>query len=155
MQVWRIAKARFATDLSGQGAALFGGRWNHMEHRALYFGLTPAICALETFVHATEVPRFALKLVKLKLPQVPDLYWEPSINDLPTGWERKPADTPSMDFGTTWLEAKQQLGLILPSSVLRVERNILVNPDHPAARQIEIISVTDFSYDSRMFTPRY
>lgn len=155
MLVWRIAKARFATDLSGQGAALFGGRWNHMEHRALYFGTTAAICALETFIHATEVPRFALKLVKLKLPDEPALYWEPDNAELPKGWDAKPPDSPSMDFGTAWLEENRQLGLLLPSSVLRIERNLMLNPEHPAARQIEIVSVTDFSYDSRMFRPRY
>jgi RES domain-containing protein len=155
MQVWRIAKARFATDLSGQGAALFGGRWNHMEHRALYFGMTAAICALETFIHATEVPRFALKLVKLNLPDDPALYREPDIAELPKGWDAKPADTPSMDFGTDWLEENRQMGLIVPSSVLRFERNIMLNPEHPAASQIEIVTVTDFFYDSRMFTPRY
>lgn len=154
MQVWRIAKARFATDLSGQGAALFGGRWNHREHRALYFGMTPAICALETFIHATEVPRFPLKLIQLSLPDDPALYWEPSMAQLPYGWDAKPSDTPSMDFGTAWLEEGRQLGLILPSSVLTVERNIMLNPEHAAASQIKVLDVTDFSYDSRMFTSR-
>jgi len=154
MQVWRVAKARFATDLSGQGAALYGGRWNRMEHRALYFGLTPAICALETFIHAAEVPRFPLKIVRLGLPDDPALYWEPSMTQLPDGWDAKPADSPSMNFGTAWLKEGQQLGLLLPSSVLRFERNIMINPDHPAASQIKVLEVTDFHYDSRMFTPR-
>lgn len=154
IQVWRIAKARFATDLSGQGSALFGGRWNHMEHRALYFGMTPAICALETFIHATEVPRFPLKLVRLSLPDDPELYQEPSMAQLPPGWDAKPADKPSMDFGTAWLEEGRQLGLIVPSSVLPFERNIMLNPEHAAANQIKILDVTDFFYDSRMFTPR-
>ncbi|MGV8918402.1 MAG: RES family NAD+ phosphorylase [Pseudomonas sp.] len=154
MQVWRIAKARFASDLSGQGAALFGGRWNHIEQRALYFGLTPAICALETFIHATQVPRFPLKIIRVSLPDDPELYWQPSIDQLPEGWDAKPADSPSMDFGSRWLQQRQQLGLIVPSSVMTYESNIMINPDHPAVSQIKILSVADFAYDSRMFSPR-
>ncbi|MFJ4142684.1 RES family NAD+ phosphorylase [Pseudomonas sp. NPDC089734] len=145
MEVWRITAARFATDLSGQGAALFGGRWNHMKHKALYVGMTPAICALETFTHCTEVPRFALKLVQIRLPDEPELYQEADVNLLGDGWARKPADIRSMDFGTAWLRQGQQLGLIVPSSVLPQARHIMVNPLHPAAERIEILAVMDFS----------
>lgn len=152
--MWRIAKSRFATDLSGNGAALYGGRWNHLEHHALYFGMSPAICALETFVHATQVPQFSLQLVSVGLPADESLYWEPSINELPAGWNSKPADRPSMDFGTAWLQRGQQLGLIVPSSVLTLERNIMINPGHPAASRIKVLQTVDFSYDSRLFTPR-
>jgi hypothetical protein len=42
----------------------------------------------------------------------------------------------------------------VPSSVLPFERNIMLNPEHAAANQIKILDVTDFFYDSRMFTPR-
>ena len=28
MRAWRVAKAKRATDLSGRGAAIEGGRWN-------------------------------------------------------------------------------------------------------------------------------
>jgi len=154
MEVWRIARELYATDLSGQGAALFGGRWNHIEHRALYFGMTPAICALETFIHATEMPRFRLKIVRLQLPDTPALYWEPAVEELPGGWDAKPADSPSMDFGTQWLERREQLGLIVPSAVLPQARNIMLNPEHAAASQIEIIEVANFSHDSRMFASR-
>jgi len=62
--------------------------------------------------------------------------------------------TPSMDFGTAWLEEGRQLGLTVPSSVLPFERNIMLNPEHAAADQIKILNVTDFFYDSRIFPPR-
>jgi len=63
-------------------------------------------------------------------------------------------DTPSMDLGTAWLEEGRQLGLTVPSSVLPFERNIMLNPEHAAANQIKILDVTDFFYDSRIFTLR-
>ncbi|WP_122315311.1 RES family NAD+ phosphorylase [Pseudomonas cichorii] len=145
MEVWRIASARFASDLSGQPAALYGGRWNHQEYKALYFGMSAAICALETVIHCTETPRFALKLVRVKLPDEPELYCEPELKQLDAGWASNPADIQSMSFGTAWLMRSQQFGLIIPSAALPQARNIMLNPLHPAAQRIEILDVTDFS----------
>lgn len=149
MEVWRITTARFATDLSGQGAALYGGRWNHTEHKALYFGMTAEVCALETVIHCTEVPRIALKLVRVKLPDDPQLYCEPDLQQLGEAWASNPADIQSMNIGTAWLKRGQHLGLIVPSSALPQARNIVLNPLHPAARRIEILDVADFFLGQR------
>ena len=62
MRAWRIAKAKRARDLSGTGAAMEGGRWNDIDVPAVYMGLSPAICALETFVHATRMPDYPVKI---------------------------------------------------------------------------------------------
>ncbi|MCV4283214.1 RES family NAD+ phosphorylase [Pseudomonas capsici] len=152
MEVWRIARAPFATDLSGQGAALYGGRWNHQEHKALYFGMTATICALEAVIHCTEVPRIALKLVRVKLPDEPQLYCEPDLQSLGESWASSPADTRSMDLGTAWLRRCQQLGLIVPSAALPQARNIMLNPRHPAAKRIEIMEITDFALGQRLIS---
>ncbi|HEY0289418.1 MAG TPA: RES family NAD+ phosphorylase [Pseudomonas sp.] len=150
MEVWRIAKASSVDDLSGQDAALNGGRWNHREHCAVYAGLTPALCALETFVHAAEVPRWPLKIVRLKLPDIAALYWQPTFAQLPPGWNACPADIPSMDFGTTWLNNNEHLGLIVPSAMLNQAQHIMLNPRHKAISQIEVVDMSDLFYDRRM-----
>lgn len=154
MRAWRVAKARRATDLSGKGAALEGGRWNDVEIPAVYLGLTPAICCLETFVHATGRPLIPLKITCFELPDDEALYWRPDHAALPKGWAALPADRPSMDFGTRWLEQGSQLGLIIPSAILPLECNLLVNPRHPAVNDIKVIDTFDFSYDPRMFNAR-
>ncbi|WP_448693969.1 RES family NAD+ phosphorylase [Pseudomonas rhizophila] len=151
MRAWRIAKAKRATDLSGTGAAIEGGRWNDQDVPAVYMGLTPAICCLETFVHAGGEPGVSMKITCFELPADKALYLEPDPKTLPDGWESLPADRPSMDFGTTWLKASTHLGLIVPSAVLALERNIVINPLHPAVSMIKVIEVFDFMYDSRMF----
>ena len=86
MRAWRVSKAKRATDLSGKGAAIEGGRWNDIDVPAVYMGLTPAICCLETFVHATTRPSFPLKITSFTLPDDPELYFEPAPADLPPGW---------------------------------------------------------------------
>lgn len=55
-----------------------------------------------------------------------------------------------MDFGTSWLLGNQQLGMIMPSAVLPLERNVVINPKHPAVAQIKVVDVFDFVYDPRM-----
>lgn len=151
MIAWRIAKAKRAGDLSGIGAAFEGGRWNDVDVPAVYMGLSPAICSLETFVHATGYPQIPLKITGFVLPGDEALYVEPKVGDLPEGWSAVPSDRPSMAFGTTWLKSKSHLGLIVPSAVLPLERNVVLNPAHPAIAQVRVDAQFDFMYDDRMF----
>lgn len=149
MDAWRVGKAKHAEDLSGAGAAIVGGRWNDMDVPALYLGFTPAICCLEAFVNASGPPAFQMKLARVSLPDDMGLYLRP--DELPSGWDAKPADRPSMEFGTNWLRSQTHLGLIVPSAVLPAEFNIVINPKHPAANRIQVVELLDFFYDPRMF----
>lgn len=154
MFAWRITKAKRARDLSGVGAALDGGRWNDVDVPALYMGLSPAICCLETFVHTTRYPLLPLKITRFVLPDVGRLYLEPNPSKLPRGWEAIPPDRPSMVFGTTWLQGKTHLGLIVPSAILPFERIVVINPMHSAIGEVRVDGVFDFMYDERMFLRR-
>lgn len=154
MRAWRVAKASRASDLSGQGAAIQGGRWNDKDVPVVYLGLSPAICCLETFVHASGRPLFPMKITVFELPDDDGLYLRPAPQDLPQGWNSLPADRPSMDFGSRWLKAGEQLGLIVPSAVLPLEWNILLNPRHPAIARVRVEDSFDFLYDERMFQTR-
>lgn len=146
MDAWRLTLAPFAEDLTGRDAAVFGGRWSPMEQRALYLGLSPTLCALETLIQCSEMPRMALKLVQVHLPDHEQLYLEPEPEELPAGWSATPVDSASMEYGSAWLHAGDQLGLILPSAVMPTARKILINPAHPAMHQVHIVSISDFSY---------
>ncbi|BCY01992.1 MAG: RES domain-containing protein [Pseudomonas stutzeri] len=154
MRAWRISKAKRAADLSGLGAAIEGGRWNEAEAAAVYLGLSPAICCLETFVHQTQRPVIPMKITEFELPEDAELYLEPSEKELPVGWAALPADKPSMSFGTDWLNRGSHLGLIVPSAVLPLERNIVLNPRHPAISRVKISRIMDFTYDDRLFAIR-
>lgn len=152
MIAWRLSRAKYVHDLTGTGAAIVGGRWNNKDFPALYLGENPAICCLEHFVNASGPPSTPLVLARIELPEDEDLYWTP--DNLPPGWDSKPADTPSMEFGTAWLKSLSHLGLIVPSAVLPVQKNIVINPRHPACADIKIKEVQDFFYDARMFQNR-
>jgi len=154
MRAWRVTKEKRATDLSGRGAAIEGGRWNDMDVPAVCMGLSPAICALETFVHASARPTFPLKITCFELPDDASLYLKVEPQALPVGWASLAADRASMSFGTKWLKSASQLGLIVPSVVLPLEHNIVLNPLHPAISNVKVLDIYDFSYDKQMFAQR-
>src|SRR5260370_5205633 len=52
MRLWRICRAgHAAAAFSGEGARLFGGRWNSEGVRVVYTSPSLALAAVETFVH--------------------------------------------------------------------------------------------------------
>ena len=153
--VWRIAAdtARYpADDLSGGGAEATGGRWNARGHAALYASTTRSLACLETVVHlnAGGLPlnRYLVELA------IPEALWEAAQHEtpasLPVGWDAEPAGRASIAFGTRWLRAGRSALLILPSVIVPEERNILINPQHPASRGIAARKVRRWLYDARL-----
>lgn len=52
MRFWRICRLRFAAAAAtGEGARLYGGRWNSRGVRVVYASTSLALAAVETFVH--------------------------------------------------------------------------------------------------------
>ena len=50
MRLWRLCRRPHA-DLSGDGARMFGGRWNSPGRAMVYLAEHPALAALEVRVH--------------------------------------------------------------------------------------------------------
>ena len=51
VSIFRIAKTEYINDLSGEGARLFGGRWNKAGDAMVYFSENFSLCLLEIIVH--------------------------------------------------------------------------------------------------------
>jgi RES domain-containing protein len=150
VRAWRLSKARYAGDLSGQGAARDGQRWNQPGQRAVYLGLTPEITVLEVLVHLNGVLSVPLVLGCYEVPDGPDLISEADPAALPEGWNAIPHGQASATFGASWLRAGQQLGLVLPSVVVPQARNLLLNPLHPAMAQVALVHQEPFQLDQRL-----
>lgn len=105
-------------------------------------------------MRASQYPRLPLKITRFILPDEDGLYFEPGPNELPAGWASIPPDRASMAYGTKWLRNGQYFGLIVPSAVLPLERNIMLNPDHAAIARVSVDAQFDFMYDERMFLER-
>jgi RES domain-containing protein len=150
VRAWRLSKARTAGDLTGQGAAREGQRWNQAGQRAVYLGMTPEITVLEVLVHLNGVLSAPLALCGYDVPDTPGLIAEADLKALPEGWNAIPHRQASATFGGDWLRAGEQLGLLLPSVVVRQARNLLLNPLHPAMAQVVLVHQEPFQLDQRL-----
>jgi RES domain-containing protein len=151
LRLWRITTRKWALDTACEGARLHGGRWNPIGHAALYAGATIEICALEKFVHLGTAPHPPLVLVAVDLPDDAALILRPEIATLPPAWSDLPVSAQAQAFGRQWLDAGRQLVLLVPSAIIPESTNALINPAHPAYREMQLTIVREFTFDARMF----
>ncbi len=62
----------------------------------------------------------------------------------------KPGPLSTMDLGTARLEANSGVALVLPSCVVPLENNAMLNPQHPVfSKQLKTVKALPFSFDTR------
>jgi RES domain-containing protein len=154
-RLWRMcAKAHAAKAFSGEGACLYGGRWNPPGVPLVYTSATLSLAAMELYVNVEpeEVPGAFIAIEAL----VPDGASIETIEakSLPRGWRRCPAPAALQAIGQRWLEQGDTLLLSVPSVVIPEERNVLVNPNHPEFSRLAIQPPKPFSFDPRTWTRR-
>lgn len=88
--VYRIQTKRFAlTALSGEGARLYGGRWNPEGVPLVYTSTSPELAMLETLVHLDGTPFSDLPPYVLITVAIPDTAIETIAEaDLPPDWQQ-------------------------------------------------------------------
>ena len=118
MIVYRLTKTKYATDLSGKGAELFGGRWNPTGIPAWYTSENRALSILELLAHTPKsiVPPI-FKLISL---EIPDEYLDDiiSIVDIPVGWNVLQLIESTQEIGKQHFESENRLGIIAPSAII-------------------------------------
>lgn len=149
MRVFRLAKEKpghyRADDLSGNGAALAGGRWNPRGMRVLDTCCHASTSLLEALVHMTGIlPAGGYYMVTL---DVPDRLYDGA--HVPGGLTRDPLST--VEIVRRWLEAGRHLAMRVPSVVCPTDFNLLLNPMHPDMPRISVVSKELFSLDPRLF----
>lgn len=141
MIVHRLAKAAF-TGLDGEGARLFGGRWNSPGRPMIYTAASPSLAVLEVLVHLDLPPELIPSDYRLLSIFVPDDAPLTDVAELP--------DDP-LSVGDAFLALGEALVLRTPSAVVPQERNSLINPRHPAAVGLKLVADEPFRFDPRLF----
>lgn len=149
MQIFRIGDERHPL-WDGTGAALVGGRWNSPGRPVIYGSLSYACALLEMLAHANigRVPT-THRFVVADLPAGVSVERH-AANALPAGWELGNISA-SRAFGDAWLQEARSAVLLVPSVIARLEWNALVNPQHPAARQLIVSAAEKVIWDKRLF----
>lgn len=151
MIVYRLSKKIFASDLSGKGAELAGGRWNSKGVAVLYTSNSRALCTTEIAVHTPLgiVPKDYM-LVTIEVPD--DLpVRELKDKELPADWKLFPHPNSTQLIGDAFVTEGKYAGLKVPSVTVQGEFNYVFNPRHPDFGKIKIIDTEPFGFDERLF----
>jgi RES domain-containing protein len=149
MRVYRLSKPQYVgAALSGQGAALYPGRWNSQGVRIGYTASSVALAMLELLVHVDkeDVPAD----LRLLTYNVPDVAVE-DLDPLPAGWNELPYSIAVRAAGDQWVAAAESLALRVPSAVARHETNVLINPAHRRFNEVTLIADEPLALDPRLF----
>lgn len=147
MVLWRVSS--YAT-LDGVGGLYASGRWHTRGQPVLYCAWNPSTALLETLVHLEidlEDRPDRFKILRIKAPDPVSLK-RLSPDSLPPTWRTDLAFT--QPIGDRWLHARRSLLLEVPSVLLPETFNLLVNPAHPQATQLQITKIYNYPYDSRL-----
>ncbi|CRY53937.1 RES domain-containing protein [Yersinia intermedia] len=151
MMLYRIVMRRYlASTWTGYGAEIYGGRWNHKGHSAIYLASSVSLAMLETLAHIQDSSTLSeFELFQIEIDDNNVMLLHPT--DWPIDWRNDPAPATTMDVGTEWLESESSVGLLVPSTLVPSENNMLVNPRHKDF-QICLNSVKPlpFSFDPRL-----
>jgi RES domain-containing protein len=140
--VYRLTSARFPR-CDGEGARLYGGRWNSRGRAVVYAAATQSLAALEILAHTAALSEDYV-VIAIDLPT--DLAIEEVRGgDLPR-WEL--ADT--REKGDRWLELGRTAVLWVPSKVVPAEANYVINPAHPDFSRLRIAPPEPFRFDERL-----
>lgn len=141
MVVYRLCKRQHAS-LDGEGARLFGGRWNSRGVAAIYTSESLALAVLESLVHF-DLNEFPEDLVWLSI-KIPE-----GIRMTQFAKKEIQSQQASRIYGDERFADLKTVGLVVPSVVIPIEKNVILNPCHPEMSRIKIQSCEDFQLDLR------
>jgi RES domain-containing protein len=133
-----------------RGSSLFPGRWNTSDTPVIYASENYSTAMLEKLVHGNGHLPPDQHYVVISIP-VGTSYEEITADTLPD-WDA-PEPTTSRDFGATWVRERRSAVLLVPSFVVRLERNVVINPAHPDAARIAVGAPQPVWWDRRLFNP--
>ncbi len=151
MKVFRLAKEKYADDLSGKGAELAGARWNSKGIPMLYTSQSRALCLVEIAVHVPvgNIPTDYF-LVEIEIPDEVEITVIEE-ETLQTDWNSLPHSQYTQNIGDTFISQNEFLVMRVPSAVVQGDYNYLLNPRHNGFNQINMVSKSPFAFDERLF----
>lgn len=151
MLVYRIGQTKYAGDRKGSGV---DGRWNPVGQYVIYTGGSLALSCLEKLVHSSGTSLYAgnfsvtiytipdkLKIKEITLGQ---------LHRYDTEWHKVLNYPYTQAIGDVWLQGRETAVLKVPSAIIDLEYNYLLNPAHPEFDKIKIKEIKSFLFDRRL-----
>lgn len=146
---WRLVKTKYlSTAWDGEGAKRNGGRWNSAGAAVVYTSSSLALALVETLVHLPGGVLPAYTAVQIDFDD--SLFDNLAGKDLPSDWMKDPAPGSTKALGDAWVAAGRKAILRVPSVVVPIEFNYLLNPNHPDFSRIHMGAPLRFPFDRRL-----
>jgi RES domain-containing protein len=151
--LWRLCVTGSVKDaheaFSGDGPCAEAKRWTHAGTRVVYCSGSAAVALLEMVAALEERPAPELVAFRAELPA--DVAAERVDGGaLPEDWRASPAPAGLRDIGSSWAARRSSLLLVVPCSIVPVENNVLVNPEHPDFARLVAFGPEPFALDPRL-----
>ena len=148
---YRLVKKKWSGQaFDGEGARRYGGRWNSKGKRCLYLASTASLALLEIMVHLDDYSLLAdYALYQMAIPDSSLL--ELDSDSLPDDWDADPAPLSTAQIGDEWLLSHASSALYVPSTIIPMEKIILINPEHQQYPEVlETATEIDFRAHPRL-----
>lgn len=151
MLTYRISQTKYAHDRKGSG---IDGRWNSAGQYVIYTGGSLALSCLEKLAHSVgtslQSGNFSVIIIDVpdKLPITEITIRQ--LNKLNEQWAKVINYPLTQQLGDEWLRKMETAILKVPSAIIDLEYNYLLNPAHPDFEKIKIRSVNKFTFDPRL-----
>lgn len=151
MKVFRLSREKYATTLSGAGAAIKGGRWNSIGFELIYTAGNRSLAMAEVAVHFTlaTLPEDYM-MVTINIPD-DMVIMEISEADLPLNWNGFPHPASTQKLGDHFILERKYCIAKIPSVVTKGDFNFLINPNHKDFSKITVFETEKFPFDKRIF----
>lgn len=146
MEAWRISNF---PDLSGVGGLKASGRWHTRGKAVVYLADHSASALLELLVRIDpDLIPDSYTLLRVAIPDIVSMtIVEP--RSLPEDWRDQHAIT--RQIGNRWLDERTTPIMRVPSAIVPAAQNMLLNPTHPASKELRIVDAIRAAFDSRLF----
>jgi RES domain-containing protein len=149
LSAWRIVKRKLASEaFSGEGARLYGGRWNSPGVRMVYTAESRSLAALEILVHL-ESPELLSHYVVFEVSFDESLVTVTEESKFLDDWQAEPPPAALRAIGDAWAAARASAVLQVPSAIIPDESLFLLNPLHVDFSKLAIGEPLPFRMDPR------
>lgn len=149
LEVFRIVTLRRVADaFSGEGARLYGGRWNPKGVAVVYTASTRSLAMLEMLVQDQPL-RAHYVVIAARIPLSVRIE-RVTISALPRDWSSPDRIDELRGRGADWIASAKTAVLCIPSAVVPSEFNYLLNPAHADFSRISRAGPEPLATDHRL-----
>ncbi len=135
--LYRVSHKKYISDVSGYGAKVNGGRWNHVGIPIIYTAENISLAILESSILISKKYwKKQYSYLKITIPKATKIQTL-MLSDLKKGWRDHPPSDETKNIGFKWFHSKIAI-LKIPSVVVPDENNYIINPNHKDFKNFKI-----------------